>query len=207
MGSFQHSKRSDSKRCTVEVRWGCFIENLTIFFFLRAVVKIPPQTLIISPWLLFCKMIISQLELRPPVRGRIKLFQVYCDVLLQIWKRICEQWAILPSMWNIEETQTEKCVIQFVRGEICHWTLLWKRISLWCCCSVFIKIPWNRIEVYSMKEVREIIKREIEGPSSLLGYPSGLIIEIRAYFRDSNPPDLMSCLPLSRFLPNSPDLS
>ena len=165
MGSFQHSKRSDSKRCTVEVRWGCFIENLTIFFFLRAVVKIPSQTLIISPWLLLCKMIISQLELRPPVRGRIKLFQVYCDVLLQIWKRICEKWAILPSMWNIEETQTEKCVIQFVRGEICHWTLLWKRISLWCCCSVFIKILWNRIDVHSMKEVREIIKREIEGSS------------------------------------------
>ena len=32
MGSFEHSKRSDSKRCTVEVRWGIFIENLTVFF-------------------------------------------------------------------------------------------------------------------------------------------------------------------------------
>ena len=32
MGSFQHSKRSDSKRCTVEVRWDIFIENLTVFF-------------------------------------------------------------------------------------------------------------------------------------------------------------------------------
>ena len=31
MGSFQHSKRSDSKRCTVEVRLGIFIENLTVF--------------------------------------------------------------------------------------------------------------------------------------------------------------------------------
>ena len=39
MGSFQHSKRSDSKRCTVEVRRGIFIENLTVFLFLRAVVK------------------------------------------------------------------------------------------------------------------------------------------------------------------------
>ena len=32
MVSIQHSKRSDSKQCTVEVRWGIFIENLTIFF-------------------------------------------------------------------------------------------------------------------------------------------------------------------------------
>ena len=35
----------------------------TYFLFLRAVVNIPIQTLIISPWLLFRKMIISQLEL------------------------------------------------------------------------------------------------------------------------------------------------
>ena len=40
MGSFQHSKRSDNKRCTLEVRRGIFIENLTVFFlFLRAVVN------------------------------------------------------------------------------------------------------------------------------------------------------------------------
>ena len=35
--------------------------------FLRVVLNIPIQTLIISPWLLFRKMIISQLELGPPV--------------------------------------------------------------------------------------------------------------------------------------------
>ena len=63
-------KRSDNKWCTVEVRWGIFIENMTVFYlFLRAVVNIPVQTLvIISPWLLFCKMIISQLDLGPPVK-------------------------------------------------------------------------------------------------------------------------------------------
>ena len=44
----------------------------TYFLFLRAVVNIPIQTLIISPWLLFRKMIISQLELGPPVI-RLKL--------------------------------------------------------------------------------------------------------------------------------------
>ena len=36
MGSFQHIKRSDSKRCTVKVRSGIFIENLTEFFIPRS---------------------------------------------------------------------------------------------------------------------------------------------------------------------------
>ena len=34
MISFQHSKRSDGKRFIVEVRWGIFIENLIVFFFI-----------------------------------------------------------------------------------------------------------------------------------------------------------------------------
>ena len=32
MGSFRHSKRSDNKRCTVEVKRGILIENLNEFF-------------------------------------------------------------------------------------------------------------------------------------------------------------------------------
>ena len=52
----------------LEVERGIFIENLADFFlFLRAVVNIPIQTLIILPWLFFRKMIITQLELGPPV--------------------------------------------------------------------------------------------------------------------------------------------
>ena len=43
-----------------------YVENLEILF-LKAVENIPIQTLIISPRLLFCKMIISQLELGPPL--------------------------------------------------------------------------------------------------------------------------------------------
>ena len=39
------------------------------FLFLRAILNIPIQTLIISPWLLFRKMIISQLELESPVHA------------------------------------------------------------------------------------------------------------------------------------------
>ena len=97
MGSFQRNKWSDSKRCSVKVRWGIFIENLTAFFLLlRAIVNIPIQSLIISqtlisqddhlsisksgriaiktlvmsPWLLLCEIIISKLELAPPVVKR-----------------------------------------------------------------------------------------------------------------------------------------
>ena len=67
MASFQHSKRSDNKWCTVEVRWGTFIESLTIFFyFLGAFVNFPIQTLMFSPWLLLRKVIILQLELGLP---------------------------------------------------------------------------------------------------------------------------------------------
>ena len=49
MGSFHQSKQSDNKRYTVEVKRGIFIENLTYFLFLKAVVNIPIQTLIIPP--------------------------------------------------------------------------------------------------------------------------------------------------------------
>ena len=46
----------------------------------------------------------------------------------------------------------------------------------------------NRTEVHSVHEVREIVKHEIEGSPSLLGYPSGRIIEIGAYLQ----PNLVS---------------
>ena len=87
MISFQHSKRSDGKRFIFEVSWGIFIENLTVFFFLflRALVNIPKQTLIISPWLLFHNMIISQLELGPPVDWLIEL-PPFCKNMLKITK-------------------------------------------------------------------------------------------------------------------------
>ena len=53
MGSFQRNKWSDSKRCSVKVRRGIFIENLTAFFLLlRAIVNIPIQSLIISQTLI-----------------------------------------------------------------------------------------------------------------------------------------------------------
>ena len=41
MGSFQHSKRSDNKRCIVEVGLGIFIENSTVYFLFLREVDIP----------------------------------------------------------------------------------------------------------------------------------------------------------------------
>ena len=57
MGFFQHSKWSDNKGCTVEVRLGIFIEYFYLYFIpksgrrngLLAVVNIPIQSFIISP--------------------------------------------------------------------------------------------------------------------------------------------------------------
>ena len=52
-------------------KWGeVFLLRIwRICLFLKAVVNIPIETLIIPPWLLLRKMIISQLELEPPVGG------------------------------------------------------------------------------------------------------------------------------------------
>ena len=59
----------------------------------------------------------------PLLYEQTKLYWVYCDVMPQTWKRIFEQWVILPSKRDIKETRKEKCVTQFVRWKICHWTL------------------------------------------------------------------------------------
>ena len=60
-----------------------FLRIWRIFLFLRAVVNIPIQTLIIPPWLLLRKMIISQLELGLPVDGSYNAshahFQPWCN--------------------------------------------------------------------------------------------------------------------------------
>ena len=78
MRSFHQRKRSDTKWYAVEVRWDILLRIWRIVLFLRAVVNIPIQTLIIPPWLLLRKMIILQLELGPPVtRWAV---QTYSDI-------------------------------------------------------------------------------------------------------------------------------
>ena len=72
MRSFHQSKRSDNKQYTVEVRWHIFFLRIwRIFLFLRTVVDIPIQILIIPPWQLLRKMIISRLELGRLCMSRI----------------------------------------------------------------------------------------------------------------------------------------
>ena len=56
--------RYQAMHCGSKVRY-FYWEFDRIFLFLRAVINIPIKTLIISPWLFFRKMIISQLELGP----------------------------------------------------------------------------------------------------------------------------------------------
>ena len=110
-------------------------------------------------------------------------------------------------MWNIEETQTEKCVVQFVMRRDLPLNITLKGdfviMLLFNFSEKYHDISMNlrtlkrrlreyglrnRTEVYSVHEVREIVKREIEGSPSLLGYPSGRIIEIGAYLQ----PNLVS---------------
>ena len=110
-------------------------------------------------------------------------------------------------MWNIEETQTEKCVVQFVMRRDLPLNITLKGDFVIMLLFNFSEKHHdismnlrtlkrrlreyglrNRTEVHSVHEVREIVKREIEGSPSLLGYPSGRIIEIGAYLQ----PNLVS---------------
>ena len=76
-----------------------FSAKIWLYFqvlFQRAVVNIPIQTLIFSPWFLLCKRIISQLELGLPVGRRANVWQIdsWClskPFFFDIWK----------STWNI----------------------------------------------------------------------------------------------------------
>ena len=72
MRSFHQTKRSDNKWYAAEVRWGILLRVWRIVLFLRPVVNILIKTPIIALWLLLYKMIISQLELGPPVVGENK---------------------------------------------------------------------------------------------------------------------------------------
>ena len=123
MVSLQRSKRSDNKQRTVDVRWGIFCENLTSFFlFLRAVLNIPIQTHIISPWLLFCKMIISHLEYGPLV----------IDVALTSNKSYKRQWIYEIHIFEqriktwIRKRSLQLWTLRMIRGD-----RLYRRVNGW----------------------------------------------------------------------------
>ena len=76
-----------------------------IFLFLKVVVNIPIQTLIISPWLLFRKMIISQLELGLPVVrpdiSKLKFMKIRSRGLNQFsWLKLKQQAQNVHSTIN-----------------------------------------------------------------------------------------------------------
>ena len=132
MGSFQHRERSDSKRCTVEVRWGIFYWEFDCISYslIKAVVNIPIQTLVISPWLLFRKVIISQLELGlPAIRlAAIIIFRVTAAAIANRSSvtQNASQWTsgirVLPALcWSKEAdrvTSSLACVTGAKRGGV-----------------------------------------------------------------------------------------
>ena len=77
---------------------------------------------------------------------------MYCDVLQQTWERICEQVAILQSMYC--------SVLEKYHGISMNLRTLKRRLR-----DFGLR---KRNEVYLEHEVWEIIEREIEGPSSHL---------------------------------------
>ena len=80
------------------------------------------------------------------LRERTKLYQVYCDVLQQTWERICEQVAILPSMyssvfrkisWHFYELKDSKEKVAWLWVEKEKWSLFRAR-------SLGDNWTWNR---------------------------------------------------------------
>ena len=80
------------------------------------------------------------------LRERTKLYQVYCDVLQQTWERICEQLAILPSMycsvfrkisWHFYELKDSKEKVAWLWVEKEKWSLFRAR-------SLGDNWTWNR---------------------------------------------------------------
>ena len=129
MGSFHQSKFSDNKQYAVEARWGIFFENLTYFLFLRAVVNIPIQTLIIPPWPLLRKMITSQLELGSPVRPLAFFFSTQ--------EQPCSQWLVLKriSVWSRKKVfllwvfRTSDCILSSLVWDEYSWCPGWHHLN------------------------------------------------------------------------------
>ena len=85
------------------------------FFFLRAVVNIPVQTLIFSPWFLFCKMIISQLELGLPV----------------IWFHFSPgsiYYQLIRTRFTRSPSELEFPFFQIYNGNWTEWSAVWAEI-------------------------------------------------------------------------------
>ena len=87
-----------------------FLRIWRIFLFLRALVNIPIQTLIISPWPLLRKMIVSRLELGPPVVTFIKSAN-QCSIKQCLIVHLVAVWTLIYDNEIIfEEFQASGCI-------------------------------------------------------------------------------------------------
>ena len=124
-----------------------FLRIWRIFLFLRALVNIPIQTLIIPPWPLLRKMIVSQLELGPPViqrknqcleiKSRWFLKHTFSLNYLQKKSRVANlRWLIedTPSTFKIQFYSAMKSKHRAINGKLvrsyvigCHARFFYRR--------------------------------------------------------------------------------
>ena len=118
----------------------------------------------------------------PPFPGSKEVRNIEYDVLSQMWKRIWEQWNILPLVWKTEKAWTGKSVVQHGRREplaiehyfkrgFCYETIV-HFLAEYHGISMNVRTLKRRLRHYGLRRrnhlhsehtVREIIKREIEG--------------------------------------------
>ena len=141
--------------CGSKVRY--FYWEIDSFYYSRhrAVVNIPTQTLIISPWLVLCKMIISQLELKPPVvqLAVLRALTLYAmrlgtkDSFFLLWIR-CSSLCGKP--WSVHKTTSyaSKYVGGEGRGDWCLPTNSgYAFILLHICCTFTKTFPdWSLLQ-------------------------------------------------------------
>ena len=128
-----------------------------------------------------------------------------------MWRRIWEQCNILPLVWNTKKAWTGKCVVQHGRREplaiehyfkrgFCYETIV-HFLAEYHGISMNVRTLKRRLRHYGLRRrnhlhsehagtVREIIKREIVSPSSLLGY-RGMWNKLRTTYHVTVPRDMV----------------
>ena len=129
------------------MRRGIFVVNLTYLLFLRAVVNIPTQTLTISPWLFFRKMIVSQLELGLPVRmcwSCLLILDGRCFFSLIVRVRV--QLFVFFQQKFKKQITARKFLFGFL------YSPLLLSDDIWVCLSLYTARIWSiQINIYDMK--------------------------------------------------------
>ena len=111
--------------CGSKVRY-FFWEFDVFFLFLRAVVNMPIQTLIIPPWLLLRKMIISQLELGPPV-VKVNRRLLLIHKIISIYGLIEARWS--SHSWSLGRLWLKLCPLTYSQSKIARGFYMLKHIT------------------------------------------------------------------------------